>query len=108
MKEDNQRKWEEVKHQGMIDRKPLPKVNKDKNVKHFIRFGNKVIADIKASSKEPLNIRTVNELVYATAVVITEAKGVKVKKGRRRLEGNLNGKRIWRKIFRTKEATCPS
>ena len=50
---------------------------------------------------------TVNELVYATAVVITEAKGVKVKE-RRILEGNLNGKRIWRKIWRTKEATCPS
>ena len=49
---------------------------------HFITvfFCNKVIADIKASSKEPLNIATVNELIYATTVVITEAKGVKVKK----------------------------
>ena len=91
MKEDIQSKWEEIKHQDMINRKPLPKINKDKKVKQLIRLGNKVIADIKASSKELLNITTVNELVYATAVVVTEAKGVK---GRRRLEGTLNGKRI--------------
>ena len=64
----------------MIDRKPLPKINKDKKIKQLIRRGNKVNADIKASSKEPLNITTVNELVYATAMVITEAKEVKVKK----------------------------
>ena len=44
-------------------------------------------ADIKASSKEPLNITTVNELVYATAVVITEAKEVKVKKRTQKARG---------------------
>ena len=49
LKEDIQRKWEEVKHQDIKDRDPLSKINKSKKVKQLIRLGNKVIADIKES-----------------------------------------------------------
>ena len=64
----------------MEDRDPLPKITKGKNSKKLIRTGNQIIADIIDNYKETLNITSINQLAYATAAVITESIGIKLKK----------------------------
>ena len=64
----------------MEDRDPLPKITKDKNAKKLIRTGNQIIANIIDNCKETHNITSINQLAYATAAVITESTGIKLKK----------------------------
>ena len=80
LSDEIQRKWEEIKHLDMEDRDPLPKITKDKNAKKLIRTGNQIIANIIDNCKETLNITSINQIAHATAAVITESTGIKLKK----------------------------
>ena len=86
LSDEIQRRWEEIKHLDMEDRDPLPKITKDKNSKKLIRTGNQIIADIIDNYKETLNITSINQLAYATAAVITESIGIKLKKPKQNKE----------------------
>ena len=50
----------------------------DKNLKQLIKLGNK-ISDVKKTT-DLVNITSINQLAYATAAVITETKGIKLRK----------------------------
>ena len=80
LSDEIQRRWEEIKHLNIEDRDPLPKITKDKTAKKLIRKGNQIIADIIDNYKETINITSINQLAYATAAVITESIGIKLKK----------------------------
>ena len=71
-------KLAETKHQDMKERDSLPKIRKDKKAKEMIRLANKVVREIK--QMQQMNIDELNELVYATSAVLTERKGIKLKK----------------------------
>ena len=73
-------KLEELKHQELFDRIQLPKIRKDRKAKELIHKGNIVIGILKAEMVEPLGITEINQLIYATASVITEELGVTIEK----------------------------
>ena len=77
-------KLEELKHQHLSDRIQLPKIRKDRKAKDLIHKGNIAILKLKTQTMEPLTITELNQMVYATASVITEELGVTIqrKKGR--------------------------
>ena len=80
LSDETQRRWGERKHLDMEDRDPLPKVTKDKKAKKLLRTSNQIIADITGNYKETVNITSINQLAHATAAVITESIGMKLKK----------------------------
>ena len=77
MKNDILRKWETVKYQEMIERPLLPKIKKDCRPHDAIDTANKAIKEIKEGIDRPLTITDINQIVYATASVITEQIGLK-------------------------------
>ena len=74
-------KWEEVKFMEIGDRAKLPNINKDRKAKELLKIANEALSTIKQAYQ--LGITEINELIYATATVVTEMKGVKVKKQRK-------------------------
>ena len=77
MKNDILRKWETVKYQEMTERPLLPKIKKDRHAHDAIDTANKAIKGIKEGIDGPLTITDKNQIVYATASVITEQIGLK-------------------------------
>ena len=73
-------KLEELKHQELFHRIQLPKIRKDRKAKELIHKGNIAIGKLKAEMVEPLGITEINQLIYATASVITEELGVTMQK----------------------------
>ena len=94
-------KWEEVKFMEIGDRAKLPNINKDRKAKELLKIANEALSTIKQAYQ--LGITEINELIYATATVVTEMKGVKVKKQRKpnrrqpawkeRIENEINSMR---------------
>ena len=91
-------KLEELKHQELFDRIQLPKIRKDRKAKELIHKGNIAIGKLKAEMVEPLGITEINQLIYATASVITEELGVTIQKMKGQNYNNLNGKKGLAKI----------
>ena len=77
MKDDILRKWETVKYQEMTERPLLPKIKKDRRARDAIDTANKAIKEIKEGIDGPLTITGINQIVYATASIITEQIGLK-------------------------------
>ena len=77
MKNDILRKWETVKYQEMTERPLLPKIKKDRRARDTIDTANKAIKEIKEGIDGPLTITGINQIVYATASIITEKIGLK-------------------------------
>ena len=73
-------KLKELKHQGLFDRIELPKIRKDRKVKELIHKGNTAIGKLKAEILEHLEITEINQLIHATASMITEDLGVTMNK----------------------------
>ena len=74
-------KWEEVKFIEIADRAKLLNINKDRKAKELLKIANEALSTIKQAYQ--LGITEINELIYATATVVTEMKVVKVKKQRK-------------------------
>ena len=70
-------KWETVKYQEMTERPLLPKIKKDRRAHDAIDTVNKAIKEIKEGIDGPLTITDINQIVYATASVITKQIGLK-------------------------------
>ena len=79
MKNDILRKWETVKYQEMTERPLLPKIKKDRHARDTIDTANKAIKEIKEGIDGPLTITSINQIVYATASIITEKIGLKLR-----------------------------
>ena len=77
MKNDILRKWETVKYQEMTERPLLPKIKKDRRAHDAIDTANKAIEESKEGIDGPLTITDINQIVYATASMITEQIGLK-------------------------------
>lgn len=77
IKNDILRRWETVKYQEMTERPLLPKIKKDRRARDTIDAANKAIKEIKEGIDAPLNITSINQIVYATASIITEKTGLK-------------------------------
>ena len=74
-------KWEKVKFMEIGDRAKPPNINKDRKAKELLKIANEALSTMKQAYQ--LGITEINELIYATATVVTEMKGVKVKKQRK-------------------------
>ena len=61
----------------MTERPLLPKIKKDRRTHDAIHTANKAIKEIKEGIDGPLTITDINQIVYATASVITEQIGLK-------------------------------
>ena len=61
----------------MTERPLLPKIKKDRRAHDAIDTANKAIKEIKEGIDGPLTITDINQIVYATALVITEQIGLK-------------------------------
>ena len=66
-----------LKYQEMTERPLLPKIKKDRRAHDAIDTANKAIKEIKEGIDGPLTITDINQIVYATASVITEQIGLK-------------------------------
>ena len=73
-------KLEELKHQHLSDRIQRLKIRKDRKAKDLIHKGNIPILKLKTQAIEPLTITELNQMIYATASVITEELGVAIQK----------------------------
>ena len=83
MKQQILEKWEEIKFVEKGSKVKLPNINRDRKAKEMIKTSNKALLMIKEQHHRPLNVTESNELVCATAAVITENKGVRFKKQRK-------------------------
>ena len=98
-------KWEEVKFMEIGDRAKLPNINKDRKAKELIKISNIALATIKETYQ--LDITEIDELIYATVAVVTEMKGVKVKKQRKsNRKNNLHGKKGLKRKLIECEVVC--
>ena len=73
-------KLKPLKHQQLADRTQLPKIRISKKAKYLIHKGNIMINKLKSEITEMLNITKINQMIYASATVITEELGVTIKK----------------------------
>ena len=74
-------KWEEIKFIEVGKRVKLPSIRKNCNAREFITISNKALSEIK--KQHQLDITQINELMYATAAVVTESSDLKLKKQRK-------------------------
>ncbi|KAL9955121.1 hypothetical protein ACROYT_G036407 [Oculina patagonica] len=108
MKNDIMRKWETVKYQEMTERPLLPKIKKDRRARDAIDIADKAIKEIKEGIDGPLTITDINQIVYATASIITEKMGLKPRQHSRigkKKQKSLLGKQKLRKRSKRSEVT---
>ena len=74
-----QRKWEITKEIPIEKRPPIPKIKTNRTTKDLIENANEAVQNIKESIGRQLNLTELNELIYSTALAITEALGLKTK-----------------------------
>ena len=67
----------EIQKLSFKDRRRLPKLMKSLKLSHLIREANKVLDDIK-NEMPNLNLHVINQMMYATAVTVTERIGVEI------------------------------
>lgn len=70
--------WQDVQQVATHDRIPLRKLRNQKSLKRDIMMANNVLLRIKTDTA-PLSMESLNQLVYATAVVLTSRQGVKLR-----------------------------
>ena len=63
----------------MTERPLLPKIKKDRRAFEAIDITNKAIKEIKEGIDGPPTITGINQIVYATASIITEKVGLKLR-----------------------------
>lgn len=80
MKVDILRKWEVVKDQAMAERSSLKRMNKDRRGREAITAANSAIIEIRKDINAPLTLTEINQILYATASIITEQLAPKPKK----------------------------
>ena len=97
-------KWEEVKFMEIGDRAKLPNINKDRKAKELLKIANEALSTIKQAYQ--LGITEINELIYATATVVTEMKGVKEKSRENQTEDSLHGKKELKRKLIACEVIC--
>ena len=70
-------------HQDLLDRIYKPKIRTNWRAKELIHKGNSAIGKLRAATAELLGITEINQLMYATASVLTEDIGatIHIKKG---------------------------
>ena len=84
-------KWEGVKFMELGGRAKLHNINKDRKAKELLKIANEALSTVKQAYQ--LGITETNELIYATATVVTEMKGVKEKSKENQTDDNLHGKK---------------
>ena len=97
MKQQILEKWEEIKIIEQGQRVKLPNINKDRKAKELIKISNKALSMIKEQHHEPLDVTEINELLYATAAVITEKKASDLKSKENERPNSLRGKKELKK-----------
>ena len=73
------RKWEITKETPIEKRLPIPKIKMNSKTKGLLETANDAIQNIKDDISRQLNLTELNELIYSTAIAITEASGLKTK-----------------------------
>jgi len=107
MQNDILRKWETVKYHEMTEWPLLPKIKKDRRARDTVDTANKVMKEIKEGIDGPLTITGINQIVYATASIITEKIGLKPRQHSRihKKQKSLLGKLKLRKRSKKSEVT---
>ena len=78
MKHQIVEKWEDIKLIEIGKRVKLPSISKNRKARELIAISNTALSEIR--KQHQLDITKINELVYATAAVVTENSGIKLKK----------------------------
>lgn len=70
------RRWEEVSHPEVENRRRLPKMQKDRKAKTLVKTANKTMNEINESLRDEMDINIVKQLMQSAATVTTEMKGL--------------------------------